>query len=89
MFFCETLDIAAESIIMTKRMTETERVKVLVVGSESTVANTNHILHDFDMIAPEIENPKKLTNLILCFVTYVTRNHLGPIRVLNVNLSHT
>lgn len=70
MFFCETLDIAAESIIMTKRMTETERVKVLVVGSESTVANTNHILHDFDMIAHEIENPKKVdeSHTVFCHI---------------------
>ncbi|KAL0883175.1 hypothetical protein ABMA27_016617 [Loxostege sticticalis] len=55
---CKTRDIATESIIMTESITETERVKVLVVGSESTVANTNHILHDFDVIAHEIENPK-------------------------------
>lgn len=47
---CETLDIATESIIMTESMSETERVKVFVVGSEITVSNTNHILHDLDMI---------------------------------------
>lgn len=59
--FVQTLDIATESIIMTESMTETDRVKVLVVGSERTLANTNHILHDFDMIAQEIEVSKSDT----------------------------
>ncbi|KAJ8720572.1 hypothetical protein PYW08_006037 [Mythimna loreyi] len=67
---CKTLDIATESIITTDNISETEQVKVLVVDSESTGANTNNTWQDLDNIANGIETPQKIveSDTLLCHI---------------------
>lgn len=61
---CKTLDIATESIITTKYISETEQVKVLVVDNESTGANTNNIWKNLDNITNGIETTTTTTTIM-------------------------